>query len=107
MTTDTIGPDPVPIACTLSGEDLRSRELVWRELMEHALLDRDAIPEGVRLRFDADHGTVHRLVDLVAAERTCCGWASWTLIATEEATTVEVTGEGHHAEAARQMFGVG
>ncbi len=106
MTADTVDQDPVPIACTLSGENLRSRESVWRELMEHALLDRGAIPDGVRLRFDAAHGTVHRLVDLVDAERACCGWASWTLIATEEATTVEVTGEGQRAEVARQMFGV-
>lgn len=106
MTADTVHRDPVPIACILSGEDLRSQESVWQGLMEHSLLDRGEIPDGVRLRFDAAHDTVHRLVDLVDAERACCGWASWTLIATEEATLVEVTGEGQRAEVARQMFGV-
>jgi hypothetical protein len=61
---------------------------------------------GVRLSFRPDHLTVHRLLDLTAAERDCCAWAAWSLTNGADATVVEVTTDGPGAETLQTMFEV-
>jgi hypothetical protein len=103
---------PVPVACTLAAGDRRRREDDWQAVTARALHARTAIPGGVRLHLRPDHDTTHALLDLVAAERDCCGWASWTLISTAAATVVEVTvtdggdGDEEAVTMVRQLFQV-
>lgn len=99
-------PGLVEIACTLDTGERAARGGEWREVVAAALEDRGPIPGGVRLRFAADAPTAHRLVDLVAGERACCGWASWTLTATDDGTVVEVTAPGDGEDALRALFEV-
>lgn len=93
-----------PIACSLSVADLRQREEVWSSLASTVLRSKVALPDGVRLVFESDHALAHRLVDLVVAERECCGWASWTLDYGTDATVIEVRAVGPAAKAVRLMF---
>jgi len=96
----------VEIACTLDTGERAARGDDWRATIDTGLRDRGAIPGGVRLSFAPDAATAHRLVDLVAGERSCCSWASWTLTATDDATMVEVTAPDDGADALRALFDV-
>jgi len=96
----------VEIACTLDTGERAARGGEWREVVAAALEDRGPIPGGVRLRFVPEAATTHQLVDLVAGERACCGWATWTLTVTDAATVVEVTAPGDGEGALRALFEV-
>ncbi len=60
----------------------------------------------MRLDFVPDHETAHTLLDLVAAERDCCGWATWTFTSTNESSRIEVAAEGAGAATLHTMFEV-
>jgi hypothetical protein len=96
--------DPIEIACALTPDDLGRQQHSWRSLADTALRTRTATEDGVRLEFDAEPATAHALLDLVRTERGCCGWASWTLVSTADATVVEVAAPGDGAAALRAMF---
>lgn len=96
----------IEIACTLDTGERAARGGEWREVVTAGLEDRGCIPGGVRLRFRPDAATTHQLVDLVAGERDCCGWASWTLTSAADVTVVEVTAPGDGAGALQALFEV-
>src|SRR5215467_13987724 len=85
----TTANDP-SIACTLGADDLTTRQQSWFAVMDAALRSKTATPTGVRLEFDPDPEAAHTLLDLVASERSCCAWASWSLTNTQHSTSVEV-----------------
>lgn len=94
----------IEIACTLDTGERAARGDEWRKIVGTG--ERSAIPDGVRLRFPPSAATTHQLVDLVAGERDCCGWASWTLTSADDATVVEVTAPGDGAGALQALFEV-
>ena len=98
---------PQPIACGLGAGDMDARERAWRAVGVAALRARTAIPNGVRLEFEPGRETAHALLDLVAAERDCCAWASWILVSAGEATVVEATADQSGTPALHAMFEVG
>jgi hypothetical protein len=97
-------PDFTSPACTLGADDLQRRRWDWKSVIDDALQARSAIPGGARMAFRPDHLTAHALLDLVAAERSCCGWASWALTSDAEGTVVTVTADGDGASVVQQMF---
>ena len=98
--------DPIAAACPLSEAALRRRGRHWRAVIDEALVEKAPVPGGVRLTFRPERSVVQDLVDLVDAERDCCGWASWTLTSTAEAAVVDVTARGEQAQTVRSLFGV-
>ncbi len=96
--------DPKPITCSLSSAALRQREELWETLAATSLRTKVTVPSGVRLEFAADHEVAHQLLDLVVAERACCGWATWELTHTTTLTVVEVSAEGPGVRAVQLMF---
>jgi len=98
--------DATAIACSLPTADLNDRRRTWQAVTDGAMRTKVAIPGGVRLTFEPDHATAHRLLDLVAAERACCAWASWNLTAAANVTLVEVTADEHGAATLQTMFEV-
>ena len=62
----------IPLACSLSLDDLARRRRDIADLTRDALLERAAIPGGLRARFRRDRQTKAALERLVAAERECC-----------------------------------
>jgi hypothetical protein len=100
------GEDAAAIACSLSAVELRDRTAAWRAISTSALRTKVALSHGVRLTFRPDHMTAHSLLDLIAAERDCCAWASWSLTTTNDATLVEATADGPGAATLQAMFEV-
>ncbi len=98
--------DAAAIACSLPAAEFRDRTAAWQAIMRGALQSKATLPQGVRLSFRPDHQTAHRLLDLTAAERDCCAWATWNLTTSTDATVVEVTADGHGAETLQTMFEV-
>lgn len=96
--------DYAPTACSLAGEDMNAREQAWRAVAAAALRSRSATPTGVKLAFEPDCETAHTLLDLVAAERDCCAWASWTITSTADATVVEVAADDFATPVLQAMF---
>ncbi|MFC7921333.1 MerR family transcriptional regulator [Streptomyces cinereoruber] len=64
-----------PVACSLTGEDLRERTARWREAVGGA--SRAEAPEGLRLTLPADR--VVRIAELAAAEQRCCPFFDFRL----------------------------
>ena len=76
---------PLPVACSLDREVVPDRLDAWRAL--HADLRWSRV-DGGRLEAAFADGVAPELARLAAAERSCCGWATWSV---DEATLV-VTG---------------
>lgn len=92
------------IACTLSATALAFRRERWERLNARAGLARETTPEGVRLRFRADPGTLSELRMLAAAERRCCVWARWSVVAGEGEVTLVVRSARDGVAALHAMF---
>lgn len=63
-------PDPKPIACTLTAEEMKDRVAAWNKLLTSGLVERERVPGGIRLT--AEVGASAALMQLVALERDCC-----------------------------------
>jgi hypothetical protein len=62
-----------PVACSLSGPELKER------LAEIAAVGEHAVRVGDRLHFSADATTRERLEAIIAAESRCCAFLSFEL----------------------------
>ena len=92
-------PQELPIACTLSGPDLRERLAEIREVGHEALIDAGGQGGTRVLRFRRSGGIAERLARIVDAESYCCafldlriheapGSISLTIAGPEEAAAV-------------------
>ncbi len=97
---------PEQLACSLTSTEFGDRARQWQAVLDDALVDRTAIPGGIRLTFVPRRSVVHHLVDLVDGERQCCGWAAWTLTATHDAAVIDVTAATADVDALRSLFQV-
>jgi hypothetical protein len=69
----------LPIACTLSEQELRFRqESLIRELTTLAQ-EITALDAGYKLRFAPDGGLLPRLAEFVEQERQCCPFLQFTM----------------------------
>ena len=75
--------------CELSEPDLAVRAEEWRALRP-LVLSRVRTAEGYRVAFD--RAALERVDRLAEAERTCCGWATWSVEAHPDHVALEVTG---------------
>lgn len=84
----------LPIACTLPpGErGARGDELLSGLVTE--ALERQDLPGGYRFRFGPEGETLERITRAVIAERECCRFLTFTLVAEPDAGAIwlEVTG---------------
>jgi hypothetical protein len=82
----------IPIACTLSAAERRTRSASARELGERALVGLDVRGRRALLRFHGEHEGVDALV---AAERGCCAFFELATTRDGEETRLEIrTPEG-------------
>ena len=88
-----------PIACSLSGADLRVRSAEWDGLLSRSLISALAIPAGVRL--NVEPGAAAELARLIDLERACGAWMRFDF---EDLETVAITAEGEGPEVLRAMF---
>ena len=102
MTSDT---QTLLVSCTLVEADLAAQTKRWHELRSRAELGQVATPEGTRLAFRADEGVLGELVELVAVEKECCSWATWSVEELEGEIVLHVRSTGHGVEAVHGLFG--
>ncbi len=89
--------------CELSEPDLEERGQDWRALRPLVL---GRVRTGGSFRVAFDPAALERLERLAAAERTCCGWATWTVAAHPDHVVLEVTGPEVPVDALAAAFEV-
>jgi len=87
-------PDPLPIACSLDGRALAGRQAALRT---GVLADAEAVerlPDGYRWRFRDGGDLMARLGAVIDAERHCCRFLRFAILADPDggSITVDVTG---------------
>jgi hypothetical protein len=87
-------PHALPIACTLSPEQLTAeRDTLLTGLADHAV-QRIPIPSGIRLRFSATAERMRQIDTVVRRERECCPFLDFHvgLAMGGSSLTLDVTG---------------
>ena len=82
-------PADLPIACSLSANDLTDRLGTMAELGRDALLDAEVAGSRATLRFAAGTGVRGRVTGIVAAESECCAFL--TMAVSDGPDTVVLT----------------
>ena len=95
--------EPDGFACDLDESDLRERGAAWATLATHV---RTSQRTGNGFRIVYDSKATEALRSLVAAERICCSWATWTCETTDEGEVMEVTGPAEPIGALADAFDV-
>jgi hypothetical protein len=82
-------PSELPIACSLTADELPTRLATIADLGREALLDVQLTGAHARLRFAARPGVRDRLDGIVAAESQCCAFLTMRIDA--DATELSLT----------------
>lgn len=69
------------IVCSLSSTDLRSREQELLGQFKEAVMATEEIPDGYVFRLPGDRKWIALSAELMAAERECCPFLSFELVA--------------------------
>jgi len=86
--------DEIPVACCLSNEELRTREATLLAQFKSALLATEELSDGCLFRIPGDKKWLAVAAELIAAERECCPFLRFELIAEPAMgpVTVRMTG---------------
>ena len=74
-------PDDLPIACTLSNADFRKREATVLAEFKSALIATEELADGYGFRIPGDRKWLAVVTELISAERECCPFLKFELIA--------------------------
>lgn len=91
-------PIELPLACTLGVDDGAARLLRWQALTERSAprTRRNGHRLEIRWRVDADDAS--ELEALVAAERECCAFVTWSVSRENPDSILEVTANASRPE---------
>jgi hypothetical protein len=73
--------DEIPVACCLSDEELRKREATLLAQFKSALVTTDELADGYLFRIPGDKKWIAVVADLIMAERECCPFLRFELVA--------------------------
>jgi len=95
----------LPIACTLSSEDLARRQQVIHQLLQKTL-ERRELEDGFEFIFSPTEAILAELVDFVGFERKCCRFLSFELVldSGDGPIHLRLRGPDGAKEAIRQIF---
>ena len=96
-----------PVACTLSSAGLAAQRGLWERLIGRAMTERAETGDGLRISFRPEPGAEAELRALVAVERECCAWASWTVEVGEGRLVLTVRAAGAGIAALHGMLADG
>ena len=94
---------PLPIACSLSAGDLRSRLAELRALGGDGLESIAEEPGRAVLRFRPDSDIRHRVEAAAAAEADCCAFLDFRVDRGPDATVLTISAPNGGAEAIGQL----
>ena len=69
----------LPIVCTLGPDAIRARRQGLLTALLHQSSGKEALPDGLRLRFAASGETLSKITQTVEAERHCCRFLRFTI----------------------------
>jgi hypothetical protein len=92
----------VPVACSLTSDDVRARLLEWDELLR-GVTARQPVQGGLRLVFGSS-STLTAIADLATREHACCPFLHFTLGLDTEAPILEVRAPAAMQDVIRQVF---
>ena len=86
----------LPVACCLSDAEQRNREATLLAQFRSALINTEEIEDGYAFRVPGDRRWLAVAADLILAERECCPFLTFQLIAEPKMgpVTLRVTGPG-------------
>jgi hypothetical protein len=107
-TTAAVTADGLPIVCTLDadGEDLIGRVGQWQTILAEATT-RETTAEGIAVTFPHDIARTAELARLLAAEYSCCSFASYHLSIDARGVRMEIHAPDEGRDALAAVFGVG
>ena len=73
--------DNVPIACSLTITELRDREARLLAQFRSVVIETEELQEGYAFRLAGDGDQIRLVADLIAAERECCPFLTFELLA--------------------------
>jgi hypothetical protein len=94
----------LPVACTLNQSDLATQTSRWARLAASAHAERTQTDDGLRIAFEASPEAESELLVLVAVERDCCRWASWSVERTEGRLVLVISADGEGVDVLHGMF---
>ena len=95
----------LPIACTLTAEELTDRRSLWRRV-DTEVASRSRVDEGFRIAYATTPEVERLLPSLADAESRCCSFASWRLAKEGEQLVLSVSGPADGIEVLCHEFGV-
>ncbi len=75
------GSDDMPIACCLTSAELREREATLLAQFRSAVIETEELIDGYAFRLPGDGKTIALVADVIAAERQCCPFLTFELVA--------------------------
>ncbi len=95
----------VPIACTLSSDELRDRRALW-ERIDADVVSKHRHDQGFEIVYAATPEVERVLPSLVDAETRCCGFASWRLARDAGNVVLHVSGPADGVTSLAEQFGI-
>ena len=86
--------DNLPIACCLEAAELREREATLLTQFRSGVVETEELTDGYAFRLSGDANSVRLVAELIAAERTCCPFLRFEMLALPNmgSLTVRITG---------------
>jgi len=78
----------LPIVCTLGPATVKARREDLLGGLVRRAEERIDLPDGYRVRFSADEGTLARIAEVIETERQCCRFLRFTLTVEPDARSI-------------------
>jgi hypothetical protein len=97
--------DTIPILCSLTSAKLREREATLADFRS-AVLETEELQEGFTFRLSGDGKLLELIAELIVAERECCPFLTFGVLALPDKgpVIVRVTGPAGTKELVRSAF---
>lgn len=100
------GSDDLPIACCLTSGELREREATILARFRSAVIETEELPDGYAFRVPGDGKWVAIVAEMIVAERECCPFLTFELVAQPRMgpVVVRVTGPAGTKDFLKTVF---
>lgn len=71
----------LPVACCLTSSELRDREATLLVQFRSGVLETEELPDGYAFRICGDASWIRLVAELMVAERECCPFLTFELVA--------------------------
>jgi len=99
-------PGDMPIACCLTSAELREREATVLAQFRSAVIETEELPNGYAFRVPGDGKLIAITAEMIVAERECCPFLTFELVAQPNmgSVIVSVTGPADAKEFLRTVL---